>query len=115
VSCSEELCWNHLWLEEADGIAALNSLLRSSNRSPCERKMAVSCGWRPTQLCKRLSHLLDIATETRDPRVAQSSGEAEAPGPPAWAQVSAPALLSCVALGNQLNNPRSVFLSVNEG
>ena len=33
--------------------------------------------------------------------MAQSSEEAEAPGPLAWAQVSAPALLSCVALGNQ--------------
>lgn len=56
-----------------------------------------------------------MATETRDPRVAESSEEAETPGPPGWAQVSAPTLLSCVALGNKLDNSRFVFLSVNEG
>ena len=39
----------------------------------------------------------------------EKQGSTEAPGPSGWAQVSVPALLSCVTLGNWLNFSRSQF------
>lgn len=51
------LSWNHPWLEKADGVAAMNGPLRSSKSPPHERKIVVSWGCGPTQLCEAFAKM----------------------------------------------------------